>query len=451
MKKMVFTVLLAAIWTATLCAAHPPAPSKSKPISVLLVDGESAGPYHDWVLTTSVLKRELEESGIFRVTVATSPRFGEDFSKFRPNFSSYQAIVLNYDAPDWPPALRTQLEQYVKNGGGLVVVHAADNSFPDWQAFNQMTGIGGWRDRSEKSGPLWYFKDGKLVSDNSPGPSGSHGARLPYLVETRSPAHPIMKGLPRVWMHASDELYATLRGPGENMTVLATAHSDPKNKGTGRDEPSLIVVNYGKGKIFHTTMGHDVAALSCVGFITTLQRGTEWAATGRVTQKVPADFPTADTVSYRVDIAEMDPAFANGAPVANAFNALAVSALAAMRARAGELGIGGVAVVAYFDGDKIQSWSSKMLVVGRMRDDPSQTEKGANLLGIAYAKAAEMADTLKDSGTSGRPPMTGEFGWNGGVIVRGKWGYLIAAFSGGKSEDDVKVSRAGLAQLQTGL
>jgi hypothetical protein len=314
-----------------------------------------------------------------------------------------------------------------------------------------MTGIGGWRERSEESGPLWYFKDGKLVSDNSSGPAGSHGARLPYQVETRSPAHPIMKGLPRVWMHASDELYATLRGPGENMTVLATAHSDPKNKGTGRDEPTLIVVNYGKGKMFHTTMGHDVAALSCVGFITTFQRGTEWAATGRVTQRLPADFPTADTVSYRVDIAAMDPAFVNGAPMANTFNTLADSALAAMRTRASELGIGGVALVAYFDGDKIQSWSSKMLVVGRMRDDPSQTEKGANLLGIAYAKAAEMADTLKDSGTSGRPPMTGEFGWNGGVIVRGKSGYLIAAFSGGKSEDDVKVSKSGLAQLQTGL
>jgi hypothetical protein len=101
------------------------------------------------------LKKELEEAGIFRVTVATSPRFGEDFSTFQPDFSSYQAVVLNYDAPDWPAGLRTQLEQYVKSGGGLVVVHAADNAFPSWTAFNQMTGIGGWRDRSEKAGPLW--------------------------------------------------------------------------------------------------------------------------------------------------------------------------------------------------------------------------------------------------------------------------------------------------------
>jgi len=69
------------------------------------------------------------------------------------------------------------------------------------------------------------------------------------------------------------------------------------------------VLSYGKGRIFHTTLGHDIAALSCVGFIATFQRGTEWAATGSVTQKAPAAFPTANTVSYRADIAAMDPAF----------------------------------------------------------------------------------------------------------------------------------------------
>ncbi|MBB5059794.1 hypothetical protein HDF16_004523 [Granulicella aggregans] len=129
------------------------------------------------------------------------------------------------------------------------------------------------------------------------------------------------------------------------------------------------------------------------------------------------------------------------------FDASAGAALQSMKARAEELKIGGAAVVAYFDGDKIESWSSKMLVVGRMKDEPTATDKGSNLLAIVYAKAAEMADTLKDSGSKVRPPMTGEFGWEGGVIVRVKTGYIIAAFSGGKSEDDVAVSRVGAAKI----
>ena len=115
-----------------------------------------------------------------------------------------------------------------------------------------------------------------------------------------------------MWMHAPDELYTRLRGPGTNMTVLATAYADPANRGTGFDEPMLMALHWGRGRIFHTTLGHDAMALSCVGFMTTFQRGTEWAATGKVTQKVPKDFPTADTVSYRADLAAMDPLVADG-------------------------------------------------------------------------------------------------------------------------------------------
>jgi hypothetical protein len=138
------------------------------------------------------------------------------------------------------------------------------------------------------------------------------------------------------------------------------------------------------------------------------------------------------------------------APAANAerFDQAADRALAAMRKRVGELGIGGVAVVAWFEGESIQSWTSKMVVLGKLKDEPTASNKGSNLLAIAYSKAAEMADTLKNSGSGVRPPMTGEFGWTGGAIQRGKTGYWIAAFSGGKSEDDLQVSKAGLAVLQ---
>ena len=88
-----------------------------------------------------------------------------------------------------------------------------------------------------------------------------------------------------------------------------------------------------------------------------------------------------------------------------------------------------------------------MVVIGKMTDAPTEKKPGASVLAIAYSKAAEMAETLKDSGNAGRPPMTGENGWQGGLIKKGKTGYLIAAFSVGPSESDLKVSQAGLEVL----
>ncbi len=155
-----------------------------------------------------------------------------------------------------------------------------------------MIGVGGWGGRTAKSGPCLRLRDGKWVALEVPGPGGSHGKARPYVVTTRAPNHPVMQGLPSAWLHVSDELYDRLRGPAENVTVLASAMTDPQTGGSGEEEPVLMATSYGKGRAFHSTMGHSTKQMKCVGFIVTLQRGAEWAATGRVTQKVPADFPT---------------------------------------------------------------------------------------------------------------------------------------------------------------
>ena len=117
-----------------------------------------------------------------------------------------------------------------------------------------------------------------------------------------------MKGLPKTWMHQGDELYDRLRGPGKNMTVLATAYSDPANLGgSGVDEPLLMVLSYGKGRIFHSAIGHDVLALSSVDDVVTPQRVRRMGGDRQGNPEGAFVLPTDNTVSYRTDLATMDP------------------------------------------------------------------------------------------------------------------------------------------------
>ena len=257
-------------------------------IRTLIIDGQNN---HNWRATTPILKTILEETGRFQVDIATVPE--KTTEGFKPNFGEYKLVVSNYNGQPWIEQTRLDFEKFVRDGGGFVSVHAADNAFPEWSEYNLMIGLGGWGGRTEKNGPYVRVRDGKVVKDTTPGRGGSHGQQHEFVVEDLDLDHPITKGLPKSWKHTQDELYDRLLGPAKDLTVLAVAFSDPKTGGTGEYEPILFTIGYGKGRIFHTVLGHDARSMQCVGFATTLQRGAEWAATGKVTLPVPAEFPTA--------------------------------------------------------------------------------------------------------------------------------------------------------------
>jgi len=298
MKRSIFLKSIVSVFAVGLIGLHTPSAlaDDAKKLKVLIVDGQNN---HNWKSTTPVMQKAFTDSGKFEVSVSTTPdkKKGtqEQWDAWRPVFADFDVVVSNYNGAMWPEEVRTAFEAYVGGGGGFVCIHAADNAFPDWAEYNLMIGLGGWGGRNEKSGPYLFVKDGKLMRDSSPGRGGSHGPQREFPVTTfpDSADHPIVKGLPMTWMHAKDELYDSMRGPAENVTVLATAVSEKSKK----TEPMLMAIDYKEGRCFHSTLGHADYSMKCVGFITTLLRGAEWAATGAVTMEIPENFPTADASS----------------------------------------------------------------------------------------------------------------------------------------------------------
>lgn len=292
-------------------------------LKALIIDGQNN--HVVWPKSTIMMKQYLEETGLFEVDIMRTkyiwnghrekdflPLAGVGESQpgkdpktdpdFAPDFKKYDVVISNFGwkAADWSKKTQKALEKYMKKGGGFVSVHAADNSFPDWLEYNKMIGIGGWGGRNEKHGPyVYYSNDDKLVRDDAPGNAGAHGPQHQIPITVRDSDHPITKGMPTKWLTTKDECYAKLRGPAENMTVLATGKDMSGKAPTDRHEPMLMVIDYGKGRVFHTTLGHDDYSIESVGFIISFLRGTEWAATGNVTIPIPDDFPTEDDPTSR--------------------------------------------------------------------------------------------------------------------------------------------------------
>lgn len=302
--KFLMTIFISA-FILVGCSTMNSFTTQERKIRVLIVDGQNN---HDvWPRATHIVKQWLEDSGQFEVAIARtqyvwkSQRFGQEYRlddgkayqemepktdpEFAPNFSQYDVVISNFGwrAAEWPEATKRSFETYMANGGGLVVIHAANNSFPQWPAFNQMIGLGGWGGRDETSGPYVYFDhlDKKHI-DNVKGHAGGHGKQYVFDIKVREQDHPITREMPQVWRHTKDELYHKLRGPAKNMTILATAYDDPNMGGSGRHEPVMMTIDYFQGRVFHSTLGHDLEAYESQGFRTSIVRGAEWAATGKV-------------------------------------------------------------------------------------------------------------------------------------------------------------------------
>jgi hypothetical protein len=290
---------LAAVVMSSLAALA----GAADPIQALIVDGQNN---HDWERTTPYLQRFLKETGRFDVAVVTTPEKGAPpaaWNGFRPQFSKYQVVLSNYNGETWPESVRQDFEAFVKAGGGVVNVHAANNPFPDWDGFNQMIGLA-WRPAAFGDRLVLDDAGQEVRSPTGEGPGAGHGPQHAYPVIVRDREHPVLQGFPAEWLHPADELYHGQRGPAQGMHILATAYSSPDQKGTGFHEPMVWWIGYGEGKVFTTLLGHvgrgqkpDTWPMRDRAFQSLVARGCEWTATGKVTLPLPSEMPSAGAVS----------------------------------------------------------------------------------------------------------------------------------------------------------
>jgi type 1 glutamine amidotransferase len=261
LKRLFSAVFLCGVLSFSY--AQQAAPSK---LQALVITGQNG---HDWRSVTPVLRTILEDTGRFEV------RITEEFRGAGPEtLAPYDVVILNYferRRPElwWGERAQNALLDFVRSGKGLVVYHFSLAAFDGWEEYEKLSG-GNWRPNN-----------------------GHHSAAHDFTVDIKDTEHPVTRGLKKSFVQPNDELYANLRWqPADKYHVLATAwddHSLYKGKarqpipGPGLHHPMLWTVDYGKGRVFITALGHDAGAVQTAGFITTFTRGAEWAATGKVT------------------------------------------------------------------------------------------------------------------------------------------------------------------------
>jgi hypothetical protein len=274
-------------------------------IRVLIVDGFSN---HDWQLTTRSIRAILEPTGLFSVTVSTSPPDGAapGWERWGPDFAAFDVVIQTCNdingGPSWPRPVREAFEKYIRRGGGVYVWHSGNNAFPDWPAYNDIIGIG-WR-KKEFGSALVVADDGSIGRiPPGQGEDTGHGKRFDALVR-RLGEHPIHTGLPRAWRAADIEVYYHVRGPAKNVAVLSYAW-EPH---TALNWPIEWTVRYGRGRVYTSTLGHvwrgDVQPVTVrdAAVQTLLVRALQWLSRRPVTWPVPEDFPTATSTSIRGEL-----------------------------------------------------------------------------------------------------------------------------------------------------
>ena len=223
------------------------------PISTLLLTGENN---HDWRRTAPFLRDLLQSSGRFAVTITDDPS-----QTLEGDLSGVGLFFSDYNGPLWSDAARQNFVAAVENGAGVCVLHAANNCFRGWDAWEKMCGL--------------CFQKGS-----------GHGQFHVFQIKAAQPEHPIVRGL--LPFETTDELYHKMLNPrNADYKVLATAYSSAERGGTGRDEPVMLTTQFGRGRVFHTLLGHvwpdnPLVAIENSGFQETLLRGCQWAATGAV-------------------------------------------------------------------------------------------------------------------------------------------------------------------------